>query len=73
MSEEVFPPWVPEWLKPHLSRPTLPIPVAGRALGLGRGASYEAAQRGDIPTIPTGHKKPVPTKWLRQQLQLDRG
>ena len=34
---------------------TVPLwPTAGRALGLGRNATYEAAERGDIPTIKTG-------------------
>jgi hypothetical protein len=27
------------------------VPEAGALLGLGRNASYEAAKRGDIPTI----------------------
>jgi hypothetical protein len=67
---EKFPPWVPAWLRPHLSQPTTTIPVAGRALGFGRNGSYQAAKRGDIPTIPMGHKKPVPTAWLREKLGL---
>jgi hypothetical protein len=51
---------------------TVPLPLAGRALGLGRNASYEAAKRGDIPTIDIGCKKPVPTSWLRRRLGLER-
>ena len=36
---------------------TAPIPVAGkRYYGLGRGASYAAARRGEIPTIRIGGK-----------------
>jgi hypothetical protein len=31
---------------------TVPLwPTAGRALGLGRSATYDAAKRGDIPTL----------------------
>ena len=34
---------------------TMPVPDAGRIyFGLGRNASYEAAKRGDIPTIKIG-------------------
>jgi hypothetical protein len=39
---------------------TISVPEAGRWLGLGRNASYEAARRGDIPTIKIGrllHRK----------------
>lgn len=47
-------------------------PDTGRAIGLGRGATYAAAARGDIPTVPAGgHKKRVPTALLRQMLGLD--
>lgn len=48
------------------------VPEAGKALaGLGRNASYEAAQRGDIRTIRIGKRMSVPTAWLRQQLGID--
>ena len=51
---------------------TVPLwPTAGRALGLGRNATYEAAERGKIPTIKTGgRKKPVPTAPLRKLLGI---
>ena len=72
MSDEQFPAWVPEWLRPYLVQPTMPIPMAGKAVGIfKRGGSYAAANRGDIPTIPMGHRKPVPTWWVRQQIGLD--
>ena len=50
-------------LKTLLSeRPTVPLwPVTGKALGLGRGATYSAASKGDIETIQIGKKKPVPS------------
>lgn len=55
-------------------QPTVPLwPDAGQAIGLGRGATYAAAARGDIPTIPTGGRKQrVPTAVLRQMLGLDK-
>lgn len=38
-----------------LARPTIPVPDAGKLFfGLGRNASYEAAKRGDIPTMKVG-------------------
>jgi excisionase family DNA binding protein len=38
----------------------LTVPQAGAQLGLGRNASYEAAKRGDIPTIRLGKLLRVP-------------
>ncbi len=35
-------------------------PEAGRKLGLSRNSSYEAAARGDIPTIRIGRRLLVP-------------
>ena len=36
-------------------RPTMAVPEAGKKyFGLGRNASYEAARRGEIPTIRIG-------------------
>ena len=53
-------------------RPTVPVwPDAGEALGLSRSASYDAAARGDIPTIRLGRRIVVPTAALRRMLQLD--
>jgi hypothetical protein len=41
----------------EIAMQTLSIPAAGRKYyGLGRSASYEAADRGDIPTIRVGKK-----------------
>ncbi len=53
--------------------PTLDIPVAGRFIGLGRAASYAAAQRGDLPTIKIGRRKVVLTADLRAMLGLPAG
>lgn len=52
-------------------RPTMSIEDAGRELGLGRSAAYEAASRGEIPTISFGRRKVVPTASLRRLLALD--
>lgn len=43
------------------------------AFGLGRAASYEAARRGDLPTIRVGRRLHVPTARLRALLGLDPG
>ena len=41
-------------------RLVLEVPEAGAMLGLSRNASYEAAKRGDIPTIRIGKLLRVP-------------
>ena len=49
----------------------LTIEEAGKVLGLGRGSSYQAAARGDIPTIRIGRRLLVPIKGL--ELLLEQG
>jgi len=49
---------------------TVSVPEAGRKwLGIGRNASYEAARRGDIPTIRIGRLLRVPVVALEQKLE----
>ena len=48
---------------------TLSVPKAGRVLGIGRNASYEAARRGDIPTIRIGRLLRVPIAALERKLE----
>jgi hypothetical protein len=49
---------------------TLSVPDAGRQyFELGRNASYEAARRGDIPTIRIGRKVRVPVVALERMLE----
>ena len=43
-------------------------PHAGKALGLSRGSTYSAAERGEIPTIKIGRLLRVPTRALEQML-----
>ena len=62
---------VPNWLKEALENPTTDVPIAGKALGLSRNGSYEAASRGEIKTIEIGRLKRVPTSWLRKVLGLE--
>jgi len=44
-------------------------PNAGQALGLSRNATYDAAKRGEIPTIRFGKLIKVPTAALRRMLE----
>jgi excisionase family DNA binding protein len=44
-------------------------PEAGRALGLSRNATYDAARRGEIPTVRFGKLIKVPTAALRRMLE----
>ena len=49
----------------------LPLwPETGRLLHLGRGATYAAAERGEIETVDFGRLKRVPTSWIRRKLGL---
>jgi Helix-turn-helix domain len=48
---------------------TMTVPDAGRIYyGLSRNGSYEAAKRGDIPTIKIGRLKRVPVRALEEML-----
>lgn len=42
-------------------QPTISVEEAGRLLGLCRASAYAAVRRGDIPSIPIGHRHIVPT------------
>jgi excisionase family DNA binding protein len=54
--------------------PTLRLwPEVGQLLGLSRSSTYEAAQRGEIPTLAFGRRLVVPTAALRRLLQVDDG
>jgi hypothetical protein len=49
---------------------TLTVPEAGkRYFGLGRNASYEAAKRGDLPTLKIGRLLRVPVVALERMLE----
>ena len=51
------------------TRKTLTVPDAGKTyFGLGRGASYEAARRGDLPLIRIGRTMRVPVVALEKML-----
>jgi excisionase family DNA binding protein len=51
-------------------RKTITVPEAGREyFGLGRNASYEAARRGEIPTIRIGRLLRVPVIALDRKLE----
>jgi hypothetical protein len=53
------------------TRLSVPLwPHAGQALGLKRGATYDAARAGKIPTLDVSRNKDVPTEWLQRKLQL---
>jgi excisionase family DNA binding protein len=52
-------------------RKTCTIGEAGEMLGIGRAASYEAARRGDIPTLKIGRRIVVPLAALERLLTGD--
>jgi len=43
---------------------TITVPEAGKALGLTRHGAYEAAKRGEIPTLRFGRLLRVSRRWL---------
>lgn len=48
---------------------TMTVPAAGKLyFGLGRNASYAAAERGDLPVIRLGKLLRVPVRALEQML-----
>jgi len=53
-----------------LNEITIPVPSAGRILGLSRNKSYEAARTGELPTLRFGKRLVVPTAMLRNMLGL---
>ena len=54
-----------------LDAPTITVPLAGQLLGLSRNKAYEAAAKGEIPTIKFGKRIVVPTMPLRRMLGLE--
>jgi len=47
---------------------TISVPQAGRRLGLGKNAAYEAARRGELPILRFGRKLRVPLVALERLL-----
>lgn len=55
--------------KTHNEEWTVSVPTAGkRFYGLSRAASYDAAARGDLPTIRVGGLLRVPVRWMEEKL-----
>jgi excisionase family DNA binding protein len=48
---------------------TITVPEAAKWLGVGRNTAYEAAARGEIPTIRIGARVLVPVERLRAMLE----
>jgi excisionase family DNA binding protein len=47
---------------------TYSVPEAGRIVGLGKNASYDAARRGELPTLRFGRLLKVPRAALERML-----
>lgn len=54
----------------HAERLVYTVPEAGRLLGLGRNAAYDAAKRGEIPTVRIGRLVLVPKIPLHRMLGI---
>ena len=51
-------------------RRTISVEEAGRQLGLSRNTAYQAANRGEIPTIRIGHRLLVPVVAFERLLEV---
>jgi len=67
-TSEVTQPTILEVLR---SNPTVSVETAGAALGLGRASAYQAAKRGQIPSIKLGRRLVVPSGHLLRMLGAD--
>lgn len=48
---------------------TFTIQETAIILGVGRNSAYEAARRGEIPTIDIGNRKLVPGWWIKRKVR----
>ncbi|WP_433622265.1 helix-turn-helix domain-containing protein [Nocardia sp. CA-120079] len=53
-----------------LSEPTVSVPDAARLLGVGKSTVYAAAKSGDVPAVRVGNRVRIPSRWVRQVLEL---
>lgn len=53
----------------ELERLAISVPEAGKRLGLGRNASYDAARRGELPVLKFGRRLVVPIAALKRKLE----
>lgn len=60
-----------ERLAELLRMPVITVPEAGLILGISRTTAFEAARRGEIPTIRVGRSLKVPTAKLRAILGME--
>jgi excisionase family DNA binding protein len=56
-------------MEPRIERRTVTVAEAAKALGVSRNHAYEAARRGEIPTIKIGKRILVPLAALERMLQ----
>jgi excisionase family DNA binding protein len=52
----------------HIERQTLTVEEAARVLGISRSSAYEAARRGELPTVRIGRRYVVPRVALERML-----
>ncbi|MFY9292613.1 MAG: helix-turn-helix domain-containing protein [Methylorubrum rhodinum] len=59
-----------EAVMPAQERKTISVEEAGRRLGVSRNTAYEAAGRGEIPTIRIGRRMLVPLAAFERLLEV---
>ncbi len=50
-------------------RQTISVPEAGRRLGIGRNAAYDAVKRGELPVLRFGKRLVVPLVAFQRKLE----
>jgi hypothetical protein len=50
---------------------SIPVEVAGQALGIRRSAAYAAVRSGELPHIRIGKRISIPTAVIRRMLQIE--
>jgi|APSaa5957512535_1039671.scaffolds.fasta_scaffold277745_2 hypothetical protein len=55
--------------EPHFERLAISVPEAGELVDIGRSAAYDAAKRGDFPTIRVGGRLLVPLKKFQRMFE----
>jgi excisionase family DNA binding protein len=56
-------------VKAETAPQTISVPEAGKRLGIGRNAAYEAARRGELPVLKFGKRLVVPLAALARKLE----
>ncbi|MEV0760398.1 helix-turn-helix domain-containing protein [Nocardia sp. NPDC050435] len=52
------------------SSPTVSVTDTAQLLGIGRSTIYAAVKSGEVPAVRIGNRVRIPSRWVREILQL---